>query len=133
MGNNTISITFDYNGGSPDWTVDPESLSVPQGPQRILWQLSSSSTGDAAFPATGGVVFKNGSNWPGSAPAFQNARTYAADEVNANPGPGKARYRYTINVVFNGTTYSHDPEVANEPPGPGPGEEPPKGKPKDKP
>lgn len=128
MGSNIITITFDYNGGNPSWQVNPDSLSVQQGQQDIFWQLQG-----ADFPTTGGIVFKPGSNWPGSAPTRQNAGMYRADEVNDNPGPGKRKYGYTITAVYDEQTYSHDPEIVNEPPGPGPGEEPPKGKPKDRP
>ena len=117
MPDNTAQITFNFNDGSPTWTVSPDSLPVPHGNnQNIIWSLTAQSTQGAVLSTTNGIVFKHGSNWPGTNPARQSGTRYTASENNANPGPGAVKYRYTINVDYNGTTYSHDPDVSNQPP-----------------
>lgn len=130
MGDNTATITFNYNNNNPQWTVSPDSLPVPQGSQNVIWKLSSSSSSGTKFVKNsqnqGGIVFKPSSNWPGTTPTYQNDTRYTASETNNNPGPGKQKYNYTINVLYtppggSERTFSFDPDVTNEPPtGPGP-------------
>jgi hypothetical protein len=112
---NTVTITFTA-GNPPTWDVNPDSLPVPQGPQQITWLLSNNSSPGTEFPNSGGIVFKQGSNWPGTTPEKQTATRYTASETNNNPGPGKQRFRYTINVLSNGAPFDHDPDVSNDPP-----------------
>lgn len=120
---NTVTIKFTA-GSTPTWNVQPDSLPVPQGPQQITWLLSNDSSPGTQFAATNGIVFKPGSNWPGTTPSLQTASRYTASEHNTNPGPGPQRFRYTIHVIHGGQTFSHDPDVSNDPPtGGGPGDE----------
>lgn len=112
MSQHDITITFNYNNGTPQWTVTPDPLNVPHGNgKKVVWNLNG-----ATFPDTGGIVFKPGSNWPGTVPAKQNDKKYSSDEDNRQQGS----YPYTITVNYNGSTYSHDPDVNNDPP---PGDE----------
>jgi hypothetical protein len=130
MGNgnpHVVTINFNFNNGSPIWSVNPNSLPIPPGNAPINWNLSGNG---ATFPTTNGIVFpapglgsKNVLAWPGTTPAFQNVNKYSAtDHNNLQEGDPSEVFRYTISVLHNGTTFTHDPDVTNDPPS-GPGDE----------
>src|SRR5688572_843097 len=121
MGNQTATITFIYNNGTPQWSVDLDPLPIPQGNQDIFWVLSGQSTPGAAFNTNpAGIVMQAG--WPGTTPQPQGNKYRSTENNNIPPGP-PIKFKYTVNVLYNGTNYPWDPDVALEPPRPDPDKE----------
>ena len=109
----SVSVTFAPN--SPQQiTCNPDPVHVPYGNnQTVTWNLNGPP--GAAF-TNQGVAFKNSS--PGTLSQV-SATQYQLTDDNTNTGTDDIDYPYTINILYNGTPYSWDPEVANDPRGGG--------------
>jgi len=100
-----VTITFDPNT-TPQFQVSPDPVDVQFGNHQVIWNLE---TPGAAF-APNGIDF--GSNSPGT--LTQNSATkFTLADDNTNTSGNDADYNYSINIVYNGQTYTDDPEVAN--------------------
>lgn len=123
-----ISITFNYNNGNPTWNVNPTSLRVPPGNSPLNWNLSGSG---ATFPSANAIVFpapgdgsKNANPWPGTMPVTQNVNKVTAnDQNNLRRGDPPQTFHYIITVMYGGNAYFLDPDVTNDPPTGGGGED----------
>ncbi|HVL67438.1 MAG TPA: hypothetical protein VM364_09265 [Vicinamibacterales bacterium] len=128
MPNQTIpvTITFNYNNGSPTWTA-PNVVPVNHGEiDTIKWSLVTVGVpagASARFAMSNPIQFKvinqngvNSATWGGPAPTRVSDTVVQVTDDNTASGPTK-HYFYSINVeVVSGSTvtpYSKDPEVEN--------------------
>jgi len=97
---------------TPPVTCVPDTQSVSFGTQDVQWVMASGQNGSisAIIWGTGGDPFSvdpsASNNWTGT------------DDNDNTSGNGEM-YSYTISVTYNGTTYSSDPEIENDPQPPG--------------
>lgn len=124
-----INVNFDPNAVAPvkKFVFSPDPCHVPNGNTApVIWTLLSPGFQGAQFAPENtsdrtkqGVYFTTGSGWTGSqpAPTGSSGTVYSVNDNNTNAGPTSVKYKYGVNVTYNGQTYSHDPEVENDPPG----------------
>ena len=115
-----VTVTFDCTATT--FNIHPDHCPVPpnyNGP--ITWKVVGSNKGPGVsvqFPPTGGVVFKPGSNWPGTTPVISptDSTEYSANDNNVPGAAGEYPYSVTVLLNNNGTVtpYSHDPDVDNQ-------------------
>jgi hypothetical protein len=101
------------------FTFGPDPINVPHGNHQVItWTLNPNNAPGAVF-ATNGVVFKPNSGWGASQPGAQgnSGTVFSVTEDNTNSGIEAIEYPYSVNVLYSGTTYTWDPEVANDPKG----------------
>ena len=122
-----IQVTFNGPTASPKFTFSPDPYKVAYGPtNQVTWTLVAPNFQGTQFspqnttdPTKQGVYFKADSGWPGSqpAPSGQSTTVYSVNDNNTNQTGADVKYKYGVNVIYQGTTYSHDPEVENDPKG----------------
>ena len=121
----SVTVTFNYNAGTPIWTV-PSPIVVNHGDIDVIqWNLSclnlpANTTG--RFASTNGVNFvtrkagANGDTWTGPGPQRVNDTQVEVTDDNRGPSTTKA-YFYSINIeTVNGTNvtpWTDDPQVEN--------------------
>ena len=121
-----VTVTFDYNGGTPNWTV-PSPIVVDHGTiETIQWNLSclnlpANTTGRFAMTnpinfvtRKGGV---NGDTWTGPGPNRASDTQVTVSDDNRGPSTTKS-YFYSINVQTvdgngNVSNWPDDPKVEN--------------------
>lgn len=122
----SVPVTFDYNNGSPVWTLQ-EKITVPHGAfDTIEWNLTCTNLPSGVtgrFAQTNPVQFvtrkagTNGATWTGPGPQRVSDTQVTVDDDNRGPSNGTQDYFYSVNVetVSNGvvTTWTDDPEVEN--------------------
>jgi hypothetical protein len=118
----SVIVTFNPTGNPPYFNFNPQPVSVPFGNQTITWTLVSPRAPGTKFARANGVVFKPGQQWAGPqpTPVGDSGTVFSVADNNNNRGAQPVPYAYGVNVVYNGTTYTYDPEVLNEPPAPVP-------------
>ena len=124
-----INVTFNPNAVAPakQFTFSPDPCHVPFGSNNtVTWTLAAPGFQGAQFapqnttdPTKQGVYFNTDSGWTGSqpAPSGSSGTVYSVNDNNNNPTLKGIKFKYGVNVTYNGQTYSHDPEVENDPPG----------------
>jgi hypothetical protein len=95
------------------------------------WKVTFPSDGDVDVPAEQEVQFRweVGSapfraaitavtfvpEWPGQAPSAANNWT-TTDVNNLGPNDPPVSWEYTVTITYQGTSYSSDPKITNDPP-----------------
>jgi len=104
-----VTVNFTLVSGAPKWTVIPDPVPVPPGLQALTWNLTGAP--GAQFAANG--IVPGNPAWPGADPKAVTAKQWSSPDHNTGAG----KYKYSINVVYNGTTYPNDPQIENQPMG----------------
>ena len=121
-----VPVGFNYNNGSPIWTVQ-EKITVAHGQDdTIQWNLTCTGlpTGSTGrFSLTNPINFvvrkngKTGAAWSGQPPTRNSDSQVQVDDDNANATGQTQHYYYNVSVdVVNGsnvTTFTDDPEIEN--------------------
>jgi hypothetical protein len=121
----SVTVTFDYNGGTPIWLV-PSPIVVNHGEIDVIqWNLSClnlPANTTCRFASTNGVNFvtrkagENGDTWTGPGPQRVNDSQVEVTDDNRGPSITKS-YFYSINIeTVNGTNvtpWTDDPQVEN--------------------
>lgn len=121
------TVTFDYNGGTPNWTV-PSPIIVDHGTiETIQWNLTclnlpANTTGRFAMSNPIDFVTRkggqNGDTWTGPGPTRVSDTQVTVSDDNRGPSPTTKSYFYSINVQTvdangNVSDWSDDPKVEN--------------------
>lgn len=123
----SVPVTFDYNNGSPVWTLQ-DKITVAHGEvDTIQWNLTcinlpAGVTG--RFALNNAIQFvtrkagTNGDTWTGPGPQRVSDTQVTVDDDNRGPSTGTKDYFYSVNVetvTGNGyvTNWVDDPEVEN--------------------
>ena len=121
-----VAVTFDYNSGTPNWTV-PSPIVVDHGTiETIQWNLTclnlpANTTGRFATSNPVNFVTRkagvNGDTWTGPGPTRVSDSQVTVSDDNRGPSTTKS-YFYSINVQTvdgsgNVTNWPDDPKVEN--------------------
>ena len=114
-----VTVTFDCSALT--FNVNPNQVVVPANTNAIItWKVVGTHKGPGVsvqFPASGGIVFKPTSNWPGASPVIDptDSSTYSVADSNTATTVGDYFYTTTVALNNNGvtTSYSYDPDVDN--------------------
>jgi hypothetical protein len=122
----SVAVTFDYNGGTPNWTV-PSPIVVNHGEVELIqWNLTclnlpANTTGRFAWTNAVNFVTRkagtNGDTWTGPSP--QRVSDTQVEVTDDNRGPSTTKeYFYSINIETvdgngNATGWTDDPQVEN--------------------
>ncbi len=121
-----VAVTFDYNSGTPNWTV-PSPITVAHGTiETIQWNLTclnlpTNTSGRFANPNGVNFVTRkagvNGDTWTGPGPQTVNNAQVTVSDDNRGPSATKS-YFYSINIQTvdgngNVTNWTDDPQVEN--------------------
>ena len=124
MGTQNVQVGFNYNNGSPVWSV-PDVTVAHGNMDTIQWNLACSNlpTGTTGrFSSNKPIDFVtrknnvNGATWTGQGP--QRVNDTEVQVVDDNRGPSQtSTYYYNVNIeLVNGATvypYTDDPQVEN--------------------
>lgn len=103
----TVTITFNANQ-DPKISCAPDPVHVPYGSnQQVTWNVNQPGV---TF-ASNGIAFKAAS--PGSLQRVSDTQ-YTLTDDNGNTSGNPIDYAYGINLMYGGSPYSLDPEVAND-------------------
>lgn len=132
-----MNVNVNFNGvtymngvwsGTPKWTIAPNSIEVAPvanpavtGDNTVTWNLNVSATPSGfsgKFPASGAIVFKPNSGWPGPPVGGLDEQTMQVVDNFAGLTEN-ATYNYTITVVLYNTSgvvqlFTKDPDVEND-------------------
>jgi hypothetical protein len=112
--NKQITVLFTLTNGVASWTFTPDTLTMDK-------------SGDIDYSSTAGTQFVGFAIKPGSPNPnngeFSNTRISGngkkmtvADDDDTPKGGLPREYDYSVTVLCNGTNYSSDPKIINDPP-----------------
>ena len=118
----TINVKVTYKDGV-EFSVDKDPVQVPRGnaTTTIVWTFSSDSSPGVQF-TNQGIKFKvpppqGRKQWNQSTQPSGNATQWSLDDLNNSSGAA-GLYAYAVNVRFNNTNKTLDPDIENQiPPG----------------
>ena len=122
----SVPVTFNYNNGTPIWTLQ-DKITVPHGQiDTIQWNLTcqglpAGTAGRFAMSQPINFVVRKGNNvgaaWTGQGPSRVSDTQVTVDDDNRGPSNGTTDYYYSVNLetVTNGVVvpWTYDPEVEN--------------------
>lgn len=116
----TLTLLFDYNNGTPNWTWSGSALinntiTVNKAKAHFTINLDGNSTPGAAL--SGGITWRHpGVGQVGKPPAIKNVTLQSNSQltfIDHNP-QGNLTWSFQVWVNYNGTPYpSEDPTIIN--------------------
>ena len=123
----TITVTFTSTGSSIMFLVNPLKLHIPappagSPPATVTWNLVGSTSGAVLDPTSGIVLKSTSPPWTPVVPAAVSSTQWEGQLENTlKKGDPPQVFQYGVTVLFNGVSYTWDPDVQNDPPPPGGG------------